>query len=52
MPLERVLLLAAVIGIAAWRAYRMSKGIAYHYRRYRHYSERKKQAAEATRFRF
>jgi hypothetical protein len=52
MRLEQVLLLAGVIGIAAWRVYRMSKGIAYHYRRYRYYSERKKQGTDTTKFRF
>jgi hypothetical protein len=52
MRLETVLLLVGVIGIAAWRIYRMSKGMAYHYRRYRRYSERKKQAINATKFRF
>jgi hypothetical protein len=52
MRLETVLLLVGVIGIAAWRVYRMSKGMAYHYRRYRHYKERKKAETEATKFRF
>jgi hypothetical protein len=52
MRLETVLLLAAVAGIAAWRSYRMWKGMAYHYRRYRYYSEQKKQAANTTKFRF
>lgn len=30
MRLEQVLLLVGVIGIAAWRVYRMSKGMALH----------------------
>jgi hypothetical protein len=52
MRLEQLLLLAGVIGIAAWRVYRMSRGMTYHYRRYRHFSERKKQESNATKFRF
>jgi hypothetical protein len=51
MRLETVLLLVGVIGIAAWRLYRMSKGMAYHYRRYRYYSEQKKRRADSTKFR-
>jgi hypothetical protein len=52
MRLEQILLLAGVIGVAAWRVYRMSKGMAYHYRRYRQHNQRKRQGTNDTRFRF
>ena len=51
MRLEQVLLMVGVIGIAAWRVYRMWKAMAYHYRRYRYHKDRKKETA-AEKFRF